>query len=379
MAERDDVTVLAGPPHYPEWRIHDGYGGWRRAVVEDGVDVVRLRHVVPRHTSTAARLAHETTFAARVLTQRLARPDVVLAVSPPLFGAWAAMRLARRWRVPFGLVVQDIYSEGVRELADGRPSAGAASATAIESAVVTRADGVLTIHDRFAATLERLGRPRDRTTVVGNWSHVPEPSRARSAIRAGLGWTTETVVLHAGNMGAKQGLETVVEAARLADRQALPLRFVLLGDGNQRRRLEELAAGIERIRFLPPAGQVEYADIMHAADVLLVCERPGVAEMSLPSKITSYCAAGRPIVAATGASGATAASLRGSGAGLLVPAGDPAKLVETLVELTTQPEHAAELGRRGRRHADIHHGPLSALTGYDAWLDQLLELRAVVT
>jgi colanic acid biosynthesis glycosyl transferase WcaI len=373
MARSHRVTVLAGLPHYPEWRVHDGYGGWRSVTRENGVDVVRLKHVVPGKTTAAHRLAHETSFAARVVGQRVPRPDVVLAVSPPLFGAAAAAALARRHGVPFGLVVQDLYSEGVRELG----SAGGGSAGAVdrlEGAVVRSADRVLTIHDRFADRLRtRLGADPDRLSIVGNWAQVPTALRTRAEQRAELGWDGETVVLHAGNMGAKQGLETVVEAARLADRDALPIRYVLLGDGNQRPALQELAGGVRRLEFRPPADQQEYAEILNAADVLLVCEKPGVAEMSLPSKLTSYCAAGRPVVAATGADGGTAAVVTASGAGLVVAPGVPAAVNQAVLDLLADPGRAAAMGASGLRYAERNQAAATSLAGYDAWLAGLVE------
>jgi glycosyltransferase involved in cell wall biosynthesis len=378
MARSHQVVVLAGVPHYPEWRVHEGYGQWRSDADEGGVRVIRLRHVVPGRTTPAHRLAHEASFAARVLAQRVGRPDVVLAVSPPLFGAAAAAGLARRAGVPFGLVVQDLYSEGVREL--GSAGGGPAGAVdRVEGAVVRSADLVLTIHDRFADRLRtRLGVDPDRVRIVGNWAQVPTAARPRAEQRAELGWTAETVVLHAGNMGAKQGLETVVEAARAADRDALPVRYVLLGDGNQRPALQRLAAGVRRLEFLPPADQQAYAEILNAADVLLVCEKPGVAEMSLPSKLTSYCAAGRPIVAATGADGATATVVTASGAGTVVPPGDPDAVNRAVRELAADPTTAARLAQAGLRYAEQNQAATVSLAGYDRWLAELVSSRSRV-
>ncbi len=372
MAERHRVTVLAGVPHYPEWRVHDGYGRWRAVTVEGGVRVVRLRHVVPGRTTPVHRLLHESSFALRVLTQRLARPDVVLAVSPPLFGGAVAAVLARRFSVPFGLVVQDLYSAGVRELGAARGGA-AGAADLVESAVLRRADRVLTIHERFAARLtERLGVAADRVSIVGNWSQVPSPSRPREVQRAQLGWGSDLVALHAGNMGAKQGLEAVVEAARRADADDLPVRYVLLGDGNQRPVLQRLAAGVRRLEFRPPAGPADYAEILNAADVLLVCEKPGVAEMSLPSKLTSYCAAGRPIVAATGAGGGTAAVVAESGAGVVVPPGDPDAINEAVLALAAEPDRAASLAARGREYSRVRHAAVESFAKYDRWVEELV-------
>lgn len=370
-ARRHQVLVLAGVPHYPEWRVHEGYGAWLTQTVENGVRVRRLRHVVPSSTAPARRLAHESSFAARVLSQRLPAPDVVLAVSPPLFGAAAAARLAARFRVPFGLVVQDLYSQGLRELGHGNGRAGDAL-TGLESRVVRRADAVLTISDRFRATVTcALGADPARVSVVGNWSHLPQARTDRAAVRAELGWGTEHVVLHAGNMGRKQGLGNVVAAARRADERGLPMRFVLLGDGNQRPTLAAAAAGVRRLDFLPPADQDRYADLLAAADVLLVNELPGVAEMSLPSKLTSYCAAGRPVLGAVARNGATAAELHASGAGVVVPPGAPDALVDGALDIVHDPVGAAVLGERGRAHAAAHNSARPALQQYEHWLTRL--------
>lgn len=371
MARRHDVLVLAGVPHYPEWRVHDGYGAWHADTVEAGVRVRRLRHVVPSTTSPARRLAHETSFAARVLGQRLPAPDVVAAVSPPLFGAAAAARLAARYRVPFGLVVQDVYGPGLRELGH-RPGRAAAALGRLEARVVGSADAVLTISERFRTTVTAaLGADPARVSVVGNWSHVPQPGTDRAVVRSAFGWGSESVVLHAGNMGVKQGLENVVAAARRADERGLPLRFVLLGDGNQRRALAAAAAGVSRLQFLPPADQSGYADVLAAADVLLVNELPGVAEMSLPSKLTSYCAAGRPVLAAVGATGATAEALRATGAGVVVPPGAPDALVDAALGIIADPVEAAARGARGRAHADASSAR-AALDRYEHWLTGLV-------
>jgi glycosyltransferase involved in cell wall biosynthesis len=375
VAGEHTVTVLAGVPHYPEWRIHPGFGAWSDERREAGVTVRRLRHVVPSTPTAAARLLHETSFAARVLAQRDCRPDVVVAVSPPLFGAAAAASLARRLGVPFGLIVQDIYSEGVRELdAAGRVTAQAQRAmSAVERRVIDRADRVLTIHDRFASVLvDRLGLDPRRLDVVPNWTHVPSASTPVAEQRARLGWNDRFVVLHAGNMGVKQGLENVVDAARAAaaDRD-VPIHFVLMGDGNQRPLLERRATGVPHISFLPPADERTYPDILAAADVLLVNERPGVAEMSLPSKLTSYFAARRPVLAASGDGSATAAVVAASGGGRVVPPGRPDLLNDAIVRLARDPVGRAAMATRGAEYAAAHCSSTTAMAGYDRWLSSL--------
>ena len=147
------------------------------------------------------------------------------------------------------------------------------------------------IHAGFMTDLvEHLGVDRRRIREIRNWTHVdpPDPS-ASAAFRNAHGWgADEVVVLHAGNMGYKQGLENVIAAAELAARSGSRTRFVLLGDGNQRVSLEAAGAGVRTLEFLPPVSEEEFPAALGAADVLLVNERPGVAQMAVPSKLTSY-------------------------------------------------------------------------------------------
>jgi glycosyltransferase involved in cell wall biosynthesis len=187
-----------------------------------------------------------------------------------------------------------------------------------------------------------------------------------------LGWDDEIIVLHGGNMGKKQGLDNVVNAARDADARELPLRYVLLGDGNQRRRLERQAEGVQRIQFLPSVDAERYPAILRAADVLLVNERPGVAEMSLPSKITSYCAAARPILAATSSGGATAEAVRATGSGVIVEPGNPSALNTAVLELIADRQTAGRLARNGRNYAASHLAEERAMSQYDAWVAALV-------
>lgn len=373
LAGDHDVLVLAGVPHYPEWRVRQGYRHWRTDRTEGGVRVRRLLHAVPRRPTHLSRLRHELSFVARVLSQRVDRPDAVLAVSPPLFGAAATLALGRRWRVPVGIIVQDLYSQGVRELSADHRGRLADAVARLESRILRSAASVLVIHDLFRRRVtSELGVADRRVATVFNWAHIPPSTADRQAVRARLGWTGRRVALHAGNMGAKQGLENVVDAARLASASDPDLLFVLLGGGHQLGFLRDRAAGLPNLHFMPSADDQEFADTLAAADVLVVNERPGVAEMSVPSKITSYCAAGRPIVAATDPDGATADLIRTAAAGHVVPAGEPQTLLTAVRQLAHDDGAAAQLGANGRRFAEERLSPQAAMRAYDAWVDDLL-------
>jgi glycosyltransferase involved in cell wall biosynthesis len=152
-------------------------------------------------------------------------------------------------------------------------------------------------------------------------------------------------------MGLKQGLENLVDTARLAASSSPDLLFVLMGDGNQRAMLEERAAGLPNLRFLPPQPEEDFPNVLAAADILLVNQRPTVTDMSLPGKLTSYFASGQPVVAAVSPTSETARELRGSDVGLVVDAGRPELLLGAIRTLADDRASAARLGARGQAFA----------------------------
>ncbi len=330
------VTVLAGMPHYPQWRLSSAYRyTLRRREHRNGVEVRRFRHYVPGDQSALRRGLYEATFLAHVSTATaLMRPDCVVGVVPSLSGGIAAALHAARHRVPLGLIIQDLLSPAAMQ--SGFPGAAAIARPlrAIEGGLARRADGIAVITDSFRPYLLRAGVEPDRISHVPNWTHVPTPSGRYREVRRQFGWSDQVrVILHAGNMGYKQGLDNIIQAARLADADARPLRFVLMGDGSERRRLESLGQDVASLEFLDPQPADVFMDVLAAADVLLLNERASVRDMSLPGKITSYFLSGRPVVAAVRPDGVTADELRRAGGALVVSPEEPAALLDAVTRL----------------------------------------------
>jgi len=376
------VGAQVAHPHYPAWRIARGYGEWTRRETLNGVRLTRRRHYVPGRPRGVRRLLSELSFGARLLLRRRGRStpsarsrtgtSATIAVSPALFSTWLASW--RRGRAPFIVWVQDLYTLGLAETGEGGGLV-ARITRHIESRTLRRADRVVVIHERFADYVVReLGVAPDRVVVIRNWTHLPLTVPATgSASRDAFGWRAgDTVVLHAGNMGVKQGLEHVVAAAREADRREAPVRFVLLGGGGEHDRLVESARGIERIEFLDPLPDDRFRGALAAADLLLVNEKPGVAAMSVPSKLTSYFDAGRPVIAATDPTGITAAELAASGGGIVVPAGESGSLIDAVLALRADPQRAAALGAAGRRYRETVLDQDAAIDQWEAMLHGLL-------
>jgi colanic acid biosynthesis glycosyl transferase WcaI len=379
-ARGHEVLVLTGYPHYPYWKHTGGGLRFRSEDTVSGVRVRRLIHPVPQRLSWVGRAAMEFAFGLQLLTTRWDRPEVVICVSPPLVAAaMSAVRARMTWKRPaIGLLVQDLYSRGAAET-NAASGLSARALRQLESSALRLVDGVSVIHRGFADDLSsHLGVDAGRVREIRNWTHIRPPAPgASAAFRAAHHWgADDVVVMHAGNMGYKQGLENVIAAARLANQENSPVRFVLMGDGNQRASLEAAAADVPGLEILPPVSDEEFPAALGAADVLLVNERPGVARMAVPSKLTSYFSAGKPIVAATDENGFAAGELAASGAGVVVPADRPDLMLNEALRLGTDRELGRRLGEAGLRYCSDLLSRDAALDRYERWITELAEARS---
>jgi len=388
VANGAEVEVVTGVPHYPSWRVDPAYR-WRLRATEtiNGVRVLRARHAVPRRLTGLTRLLWDGTFVLNGgMVRPSRRPELVLASTPSIGAGLLGRRLADRYDVPFGIVVQDLLGRPVPHCGLEVGSPFATLVTRLEARVLRAADVVAVTSDAFRDQVQACGVPAERIRELRNWAHLRPARRDRATVRRELGWDDGTfVVLHTGTMGRKQDLGNVIEAAWAISATADPgrggtaagdggvlhrdrpgvsgrggddgsdrgdVRIVLMGDGSQHAALAEEGRRIPSLEFRPPVPDDLYPDVLRAADLLLVNERAVEAEPSLPSKLTSYLAAGRPVLAAVPATGACTRELVATGgAARRVEPGDPAALAAAIRELQRQPHVLAFMGRAAAGYA----------------------------
>ncbi len=371
------VTALTGMPHYPAWRVDDGCA--RRLALHEqrnGVAVERRWHYVPARQSAHRRALYEATFMATGLSAlRTDPPDVVLGIVPSLSGGVLARTLATRFRVPYGLVFQDLMGQAARQSGIGPAAAVAPAVRAAEGWAAGAASGVGIVAEGFRPYVEALGVPPERIRRLRNWVHTGEATVEAAVIRARLGLPRDAIVcLHAGNMGLKQGLEQVIAAARLAATSTPEVLFVLMGDGSQRAMLTALSEryALSNVQFLPLQDEALLPSVLAAADILLLNQRDSVRDMSLPSKLTSYFAAGRPVVAAVAAQSEAAREVRQSSGGIVVEPERPAALLGAILRVARDPGLAAHLSQSGRHWSMDVLSEQAALQGYEQLLAAVL-------
>jgi colanic acid biosynthesis glycosyl transferase WcaI len=316
------------------------------------VQVVRCPLYVPREPAGFRRIVHLASFALSALVPllRARRPELVIAIAPALLGvftAWLAARLkgARLW-----IHVQDFEVEAA--LATGLMRKGVLTrlAAGLERWLLRRADRVSAISPQMCARLAGKGVAAERIFELRNWADdrfAPDPAGAE-LLRAKWGLEGRTVALYSGNLARKQGVEILVEAARrLAHRG--DIAFVICGEGPSRARLEAAAGGLPNLQFhdLQPTGQM--GAMLAMADLHLLPQIAGAADLVLPSKLTNMLASARPVIATAAAGTGLAAEVEGCGA--VIPPGDAAALAEAILALADAPAKRRDLGQAASRRA----------------------------
>jgi len=375
LSERGhDVVVATGFPHYPQW-TSGARGRLAAKETHKGVRIQRRWHYVPSSQSAAQRAGYELSLLAFGLTAFPGRwrADVVVGTCPSVAGGVLAAAAARRYRAPYGLVFQDLVGRAAAQsgIAGGARVAGIVRR--VELGLARGAAGVGIIAEGFRGYLEDGGVPRDKIHRLRNWTRRVDPSETQSETRRRFGWADEDFVcVHGGNMGLKQGLDNLLDsAALLGDNR---VRIALVGDGNDRLRLETQARerALTNVDFIAMQGPGQWEATMQAADVLLVNQRASVTDMSLPSKLTSYFASGRPVIAAASPDSETAAEIEAAGAGFVVPPADPSAFRDAIVALEHDRRRAETLGVSGKRYAGSTLSRASALAEYDEFIDHLI-------
>jgi colanic acid biosynthesis glycosyl transferase WcaI len=368
------VEVVTGFPHYPNWRLFPSYErGFGRQESVRGVKVVRCRQFTPRRHNGPSRACYEISWFLSGLTHRPKAADLVIGITPNLAGAALAWRAAARARAPLGLLVQDLTGPAASQSGITGGAVIPRLAGRLEGTMLRRADRVAVVSEGFVPYLSEVGVPVGRVHEVRNWTRVIPASMSKDVARASADLPLHSrLVLHAGNMGAKQALDSFVEAARLAEAVHPDLHFVIMGDGNQRERLEAAAGGLHNLSILPPRYGDAYFEALSAADVLVVNERASVRDMSLPSKLTSYFMSGRPVLAAVRSDGATARELERAGAGFVVAPEDPGALLAGVCKLVGDRDLADSLASSARTYATTALSASSVLQAADHFVDRLL-------
>ena len=370
LSEDLDVKVITGVLH--------GHEDEPRHLVHNGVEIVRVPSTSFERSKILARAANYSTYLTRALFRGLrgARPDVVLCMTDPPIIADIALLVARRYRAPLIVISQDVFPEIAVQLNRLGNPAVMGLLRGFVRFYLRRADRVVAIGDTMRQRLEEKGAPPERLRVIPNWVDTERltPHDKDNAWARGGDLAEKFVVMHSGNVGHAQDLDSLVRSASFL-RDLEDLRIMIIGMGARHAELVALAELLEvdQVQFLFYQSRAVLPLSLSAADVHVVGLAPGLAGYVVPSRLYGILAVARPVIVAADAESETAQIVERISCGIVVPPGRPELLARAIRDAHDGKYDLEAMGARGREWVEREADRSVAVRRYR---DLLLELAS---
>ncbi|MDB4516435.1 glycosyltransferase family 4 protein [Crocinitomicaceae bacterium] len=354
-----DVTVITGFPNHPGGVVYDGYK--KQLFQEQWMGNVRIWRVFLHTSARRSYFSRILTFISFTLSSSLCllfrgKPDLVFAVLQPLSLGAILPLIARLKGARLVFNIQDLHPDAQINLGMIKNRLLIRLLKAVEQYSYRHADGLSVICDAFRDHCIGKGAEAGRIAVIRNWIDLDEirPEPRINAFRSELGLADEdTVILFAGTIGLASGAEVMLDVAeRLIDHRHIRIVFVGEGASLPAIRKDARARGMDNLVFSPFQPRERLSEVQAIADISIVTIRPGSEQMSVPSKVLGYMAAARPVLAAAPTGSETARFISESGAGIVVPPGDPEAIAAAILDLQGRPGEMQALGNRGRSYLE---------------------------
>jgi colanic acid biosynthesis glycosyl transferase WcaI len=388
------IDVLTALPWYRSHRIEPGFGGrlwryedrpWGRITRIHPFPTADKRNLVRRGAAFAAFSAIAAAMGMRHVGADLASDpsdreqwscDGVLALSPPLTLGVAGRAIATARRAPFVFRVDDVFPDVAVELGVLRNRIVVEAARSLERWCYDHADAVTVLSDDMRDNVGRKSHRPESVRVIPNFvdTDAIRPGPIQNGYRREFGLEGKTVVMYAGNVGFSQSLELVVEAASALAYED-DVVFVINGAGSSREQLEHKARGMPNVRFIDMQPLERLPELLAAGDIHVVPLKRGLARSSVPSKMYSIFAAGRPLLASVDDGSEIARVLAESGAGVAVPPDDAEAFTKALRDLLDHPEAGPRMGAAGRAWVERWASPAGIARAYEELFEELRRQR----
>ncbi|GAB3163096.1 WcaI family glycosyltransferase [Telluribacter humicola] len=295
------VTVITAVPYYPEWVIHPTHKnkGWHTEVIDD-VEVHRCPLYVPNQVTSIKRILHEFSFVLSSLVFWIPilfgkKYDKVIGVCPPFHLGFLPLIYSKIRKVPFVCHIQDLQVDAARDLGMIKNQRFLKLMLGAERYILINGTAVSTISSGMQKKIEYKGISPSKIIMFPNWVDVNtiQPMPKEMSLRKEFKISDEDkVVLYSGNLGEKQGLDLLIEAARWFN--SSKVSFVIVGSGGGKAKLQELVKqyNLNNVHFFPLQPHDKLAALLAAADLHLVLQKKSAADLMLPSKLTNIMAAG---------------------------------------------------------------------------------------
>ncbi|MDX1953715.1 MAG: WcaI family glycosyltransferase [Verrucomicrobiota bacterium] len=349
-----DVRMVTSFPYYPSWKKIPGEE-WllHRKDDFDGVPVHRCWHYVPEKPNSLKRILHEGSF---VLTSFirllfLPRPDVYIVVSPPLLLGAAAWMLTLIKGGQYIFHVQDLQPDAALGLGMLKKGLFTRMLYKLEAIAYRHAVRVSGISEGMLNAFRSKNVPESKILYFPNGVVLPdratEPPRGLFRLREGLSEKLFLVV-YSGNLGVKQGLDILVQAA--SQLRAPNVMIIICGEGATKPQLAEAIKqkNLTNIKLLPLQSDQHYKEMLVDADLSVITQQKGTGSFFFPSKLLINLAYFRPVLTVADSVSELAKAVTAGNFGVNVEPENAAALTQAIEQLATNPERLKNFGLAGR-------------------------------
>ena len=349
-----DVEMVTTFSYYPTWRkLPEDEGKLYRTDIVNRLPVHRCCQFVPPRVSAVKRILHEASFivTSTLRTLSLKRADVYVVVSPPLLLGAAAWFVGKIERAPFVFHVQDMQPDAAVGLGMLRAGWFIRALYALESFAYRSAARVSGITRGMLVKFRRKGVPEEKLVYFPNAIALndgsPPPMRGEFRRRNGLS-ADEFMAVYAGNLGVKQGLDVLIDAALLV--RDSRIRIVICGDGAQRDVLAEQvhALKLPNVTMLPLQKGADYTALLADADLCFITQQSGSGNSFFPSKLLGLLAQSKPVITVADPESELAEAVAEGGFGVNIRPGEPQELANVLDAVAKDAPRLAAYGAAGR-------------------------------
>lgn len=355
--------MISEVPNHPKGIIHSGYRGvvYQRRVL-DGIDVIRVWVKTTPVKNFRSRILFYTSYmvnasAASLLLAR-GRYDLIYATSPPLFVGAAALSTNFVKRIPFVFEVRDLWPESAVALGELSNPRYISWANSLENSCYRGARKIVVVTKGIYQRLVERGIHANKLALIPNGANTTlfqyRPA-SRLRLREELYIDDKFVAIYAGIFGIAQGLETVVEAAKIL-RDNTDVQIIMVGEGPTKELILNLIHRnqLTNILVLPEQPRDVIPDYLSTSDVALIpLRKMDLFKGALPSKIFDAWACERPILLSI--DGEARHVMERAKGGMYTPPEDPVRMAESLLSLKNAHRSREEMGKSGRKYTIEHH------------------------
>ena len=371
-----EVRMVTSFAYYPSWKKSaEDSGRLYRTDEMRNVPVHRCWHYVPAKANALKRILHEGTFVLSSFLRQLTlpAPDVYMVVSPPLLLGAAAWLLGKIKRRPFVFHVQDLQPDAAAGLGMLKQGALMRALYWLEGFAYAKASRVSGITPGMLHAFRSKGVEDSKLVLFPNGVVMPDlsvrPAAGLFRARHGFG-TDDFLVVYSGNLGVKQGLDILVEAARSVGGNRI--RIVICGEGAQRGKLEEMvqAYGLRNVSMLPLQSDSGYRELLVDADLCVITQQSGSGGCFFPSKLLTTLAWQKPVLTVADEESELVLAMRDGKFGTNVAPGQPHKLATAMELLAGDKDLLAAYATAGRQYVSRFEME-RVLTDFSAELEKL--------